>query len=160
MNHFLRSHRVVTVGREFVSNGDFSYWCFCVEYLEQGTLIDNSIARKADRIDYKDVLSESEFAVFSRLRELRKDLARQEGLAVYAICTNEQLSAMIQNRCLSIGQLKKISGFGEAKASKYGKAILEILQPYFEGVQNETCGSVNNQNNRSGQSSPSMAEND
>ena len=34
MNVFLRSHRVLAVRKEFVSDGENSFWSFCVEYLE------------------------------------------------------------------------------------------------------------------------------
>jgi len=34
MNAFLRSHRMLTVKKEFVSDGENSFWTFCVEYLE------------------------------------------------------------------------------------------------------------------------------
>ena len=34
MNSFLRSHRVLTVRKEFVADGGNSCWAFCVEYLE------------------------------------------------------------------------------------------------------------------------------
>ena len=34
MNGFLRSHRVLAVKKEFVADGENSFWTFCVEYLE------------------------------------------------------------------------------------------------------------------------------
>ena len=34
MNAFLRSHRVLAVKKEFVGDGENSFWTFCVEYLE------------------------------------------------------------------------------------------------------------------------------
>jgi hypothetical protein len=34
MNAFLRSHRVLAVKKEFVADGENSFWTFCVEYLE------------------------------------------------------------------------------------------------------------------------------
>jgi hypothetical protein len=34
MNAFLRSHRVLAVKKEFVPDGENSFWAFCVEYLE------------------------------------------------------------------------------------------------------------------------------
>ena len=45
------------------------------------------------RVDYKEILSADEFAVFVRLREVRKQLAATEAIPVYAVCTNEQLAA-------------------------------------------------------------------
>jgi hypothetical protein len=34
MNGFLRGHRVLAVKKEFVADGENSFWSFCVEYLE------------------------------------------------------------------------------------------------------------------------------
>ena len=34
LNRFLRSHRVLTVHREFVGQADNSFWALSVEYLE------------------------------------------------------------------------------------------------------------------------------
>ena len=34
MNAFLRGHRVLAVKKEFVADGENSFWSFCVEYLD------------------------------------------------------------------------------------------------------------------------------
>jgi hypothetical protein len=34
MNAFLRGHRVLAVKKEFVPDGENSFWTFCVEYLD------------------------------------------------------------------------------------------------------------------------------
>jgi hypothetical protein len=36
MNAFLRGHRVLAVKKEFVPDGENSFWTFCVEYLDGG----------------------------------------------------------------------------------------------------------------------------
>ena len=40
------------------------------------------------RVDYKTVLSPDEFVIFSRLRELRKELAELQSVPIYALFTN------------------------------------------------------------------------
>ncbi len=67
LNRFLRSHRVLTVEREFVAQGDRSFWAISVEYLESPSAAGGGSAQRK-RIDYKDVLSAEDFAVFARLR--------------------------------------------------------------------------------------------
>ena len=102
---------------------------------------DKSRSRKKSRIDYREILSEQDFAVFSRLRELRKILAEKEAVPVYAVCANEQLAKMSRERCSSLSQLQEINGFGEAKANKYGRAFLEaISEMKIDGVENEKSG--------------------
>ena len=80
------------------------------------------------KVDYKEVLSEADFAVFSRLRVLRKEVAEREGLPVYAVFTNEQMAAMVTGRADSLAALGKIDGIGAARVEKYGAAFLAALQ--------------------------------
>jgi hypothetical protein len=49
-------------------------------------------------VDYKEVMNEADFAVFSRLRDLRKVIAEKEAVPAYAIFTNEQLAAMVTGK--------------------------------------------------------------
>ena len=51
---------------------------------------------KTGRIDYKEVLDEKTFALFSKLREKRKVLAEKDAVPVYSVFTNEQLAQMAQ----------------------------------------------------------------
>ena len=146
MNKFLRSHRIVTVHRELSRTPSGTFWCFCVEYLDQAVKVTaphSFIQKKSERVDYKEILSERDFCVFSKIRELRKELASVESIPVYTVCTNEQLAQMVLNRCSNLSSLQKIPGFGEAKIQKYGKQFLEILGTFFNNETNhETSGTV------------------
>ena len=124
MNRFLRSHRVLTVERQMVEEGQNSFWTFCVEFLETAGPPEG---RSEVRIDYKEVLSAPEFERFARLRVLRKELAEKEGVPAYAIFTNEQLAQMVRKKVSSKAGLKEIEGVGEARIEKYGEAVLRVL---------------------------------
>ena len=144
LNTFLRTHRAVSVHRELVQTGAATYWCSCVEYIDgpqaQGT-VERGDSRK--RVDYKERLSGPDFALFVQLRDLRKTLATNEAIPVYAICTNEQLAAMAEGRASSLSDLKAIEGFGDAKAEKYGQAFLEVIArapPKEEAKENAPSG--------------------
>lgn len=128
MNGFLRSHRVLAVKKEFVPDGENSFWTFCVEYLD-GTTGTGApgLGGKLPKVDYKEVLKPEEFEVFSRLREWRKAVAEKQGVPVYTVLTNEQLAQMVQKRVSSKAALKEIEGVGEARVAKYGDALLERL---------------------------------
>jgi superfamily II DNA helicase RecQ len=81
-------------------------------------------------VDYKELLSASDFALFSQLRDYRKSLAESEGKPVYTFFTNEQLAAIVQKKANSKAALKSIDGIGDAKIEKYGEAILKIMQDF------------------------------
>jgi superfamily II DNA helicase RecQ len=100
MNGFLRGHRVLAVKKEFVPDGENSFWTFCVEYLDGTAAATGGAAfgQKVPKVDYKEVLKPEEFEVFSRLREWRKTVAEKEGVPVYAVLTNGQLAQMVQKK--------------------------------------------------------------
>jgi len=129
MNAFLRSRRVLAVKKEFVPDGENSFWTFCVEYLDAVSTGTGSsgLGGKPPKVDYKEVLKPEEFQVFSRLREWRKGVAEKEGVPVYAVLTNEQLAQIVQKKVNSKAGLKEIEGVGEARVEKYGAAVLERL---------------------------------
>ena len=137
LNRFLRSHRAVSVQKQLVNNGDTPCWCFCVEYLSNSSLPEGKGGRP--RADYKEILSANDFAVFARLRDARKQLAATEAIPVYAVCTNEQLAEMAKARAATLSDLKKIDGFGDAKAEKFGETFLGVIRE-GNGPTNEASG--------------------
>lgn len=124
LDHFLATHRIVEIDRQFLSDSANSAWCFCVAFSESGQRPTSS---RRGKIDYKEVLNEIDFAQFARLRELRKELAESEGVPAYAIFTNAQLAEMVLRKVSSATSLREISGIGEARVEKYGAAFLRTL---------------------------------
>jgi len=138
LNRFLRGHRAVSVQRELVQHAGGAFWCFCIEYLLGGPSPDGD-SRGRRRVDYKEVLSEEDFSVFAKLRDVRKQLAAEEAVPVYAVCTNEHLAEMARNRPKAVAELKKIEGFGDAKTQKYGEAFLAAIRE-MDGQTSEEGG--------------------
>ncbi len=140
LNGFLRSHRVLSVDRRWVDQGAASFWSFCIDYLEHSTGSPGSArAGSAPRgkVDYKDVLNAEEFAVFARLREVRKQISAAEAVPVYTIFTNEQLAQMVQAKAADRAALEKIAGVGDARIEKYGAKMLEVLSRAWAGTTDE-----------------------
>lgn len=130
LNAFLASHRVLRVETRFVEDGEASYWAFAVECLESSTAGSRGPragGEKGERVDYRAVLSESDFAVFARLREVRKGLAEAAGVPPYAVFTNEQLAAMVTGKVGTLAALAAIEGVGPARVDRYGAAMLQVL---------------------------------
>lgn len=127
MNAFLRGHRVLAVKKEFVAEGENSFWSFCVEYLDGSGADALATGAKPPKVDYKEVLKPEEFEVFSRLRDWRRAVAEREGVPVYTIFTNEQLAQMVQKKVNSKVGLKEMEGVGDARVEKYGEALMQML---------------------------------
>ena len=127
MNRFLRGHRIVQTRKELVQADGASHWAILVEYLDspEKTAGEQQIKNK---VDYKEILNAADFSLFSKLREVRKKLAEDNGLPVYAVCTNEQLAEVAKRRPKSLTECMKIEGIGQGKADKYVPAFLECVK--------------------------------
>src|SRR4051812_38036502 len=125
VNRFLGAHRIVAIDRHFVDDGASSAWALCFTYVRFTNRLPSD---RRGKIDYREVLSEADFAVFARLRALHKVLAEREGVPAYALFTNEQLAEMVQRRTRTLAALREINGVGEARVEKYGKEFLGVLQ--------------------------------
>lgn len=125
MNRFLRGHKVVQVDRQFVVLGDCAYWSFCVNYLESATPV--SVAgEKREKVDYKNVLSEAHFKVFSQLRAYRKQIAEEDAVPAYAVFTDAELALLAQSEELTEQSMLKIDGIGKKRVEKYGAQLLRL----------------------------------
>lgn len=133
LNAFLRSHRILSVDRRWVDQGPTSFWSFCIDYLD-GSVggISKSRQQKDRKIDYREILDPQEFAVFAKLRELRKEMAQMEAVPVYTVFTNEQLAQMVQTKVATTKALEEIAGVGDARIEKYGPRFLELLQRHWK----------------------------
>lgn len=70
--------------------------------------------------------------LFGILKGLRKDLGRRLGLPPYVIFQDPTLEAMSTYYPLNEADLLGIPGVGKAKAQKFGKEFLEVINRYVE----------------------------
>ena len=94
---------------------------------------------KRDRTDYREVLNAEDFAVFAKLREIRKAIAQAEGVPVYTIFTNEQLAQIVQARATTKSALEQVVGVGDGRVGKYGERILEWLRQQWSGKESDAA---------------------
>ena len=131
LNQLLAASRVLTIDRHFVACGESSFWAVCVRIasgpgpLPEALKADQGSAR---RVDYREVLSEADFAVFARLRELRKSIAEAEGVPPYAVFTNEHLASMVRGKLRTLDALGRIEGVGPGRVDRYGARFLALLE--------------------------------
>jgi superfamily II DNA helicase RecQ len=139
LNSFLSSHRVLALDRQFVNLGENSFWTICVDYLPPSSTGDAGHGGdRKGRIDYREVLPPEAFAVFAKLRDLRKQLAQSEAVPIYTIFTNEQLAEMVRRRVSTKTDLEAIAGVGDARIGKYGEQFLAAVKD--AGGNRETSG--------------------
>ena len=73
------------------------------------------------------VLSDAERPVFEALRAWRRQEAADQKVPPYVIFADKTLLEITRGRPGSSAALAEISGVGEAKLGRYGKAVLEVL---------------------------------
>ncbi len=129
LNQFLAGHSVWSVERQLIVQEGAAFWAICVAFQDTARMSpSNGGAGRAPTVDYREVLEPEDFRLFSRLRELRKRLASEEGVPAYALFTNQQLATMVLSRMSTTGEIEGIEGVGPARAQKYAAAFLEVLQ--------------------------------
>jgi len=127
LNAFIRTHVVLGTDRQYQASEKDPGWAVCVEYVDASSPSAPSRPPGKDRIDYKEVLDEPTFKIFSALRDWRKERSTREAVPPYVISSNEQLAAIAKARCSSLASLRSIEGLGEAHIAKYGNDILELV---------------------------------
>jgi superfamily II DNA helicase RecQ len=126
LNRFLAGHKVLEVEQRFFQNEKGGCWSFCVRYIQNGIVTETP--KFKGKIDYKTILSEVHFAVFSALRDIRKVLAAEDAVPAYAVFTDEELANIAQLNEISPSNMLKIKGIGEKKVEKYGRKMAEMYQ--------------------------------
>jgi len=125
LNRFLRGHRAIQTRQELVDTTFGPAWVILVEYADDAR--GDSKGPGQARVDYREVLSPEDFSVYCKLRELRKKVAEEQNLPVFAVFTNEQLAAMARARPRSSAELMKLDGIGEGKAEKFGEKFIAVF---------------------------------
>lgn len=133
LNRFLRSNRIIDCAVQLASTSSGVSWCFCVKYIYRPAYQTEPEARR--KKDYKEELDEGTFKVFSALRAIRKQIATDDSIPAYAVCTDEELAAMAALPEINKAGLLSVKGFGERKYEKFGVRIVE----YWKKA-NETNG--------------------
>lgn len=79
---------------------------------------------------YPRQLSQNKYEreVYSRLRQLRKNICKEEGCPAYIIYSDFTLEELSFRRPQNLTQLAGIPGMGDIRINRYGPAILNILK--------------------------------
>jgi len=123
LNRYLAGQRVLEVEQRMIQTEAGAFWTFCIRSVLESSVFSGNRSVK-EKVDYKQVLNEAEFAIFSELRACRKKLAQDDSVPAYAVFTDEELCGILRLETLAVEQLKKVPGIGEKKVEKYGELLL------------------------------------
>ncbi|OWK73287.1 DNA helicase RecQ [Flavobacteriaceae bacterium JJC] len=70
--------------------------------------------------------------LFNQLKELRKTVAKKQGIPPYTVFMDPSLEDMTVQYPVSIEEIGKIYGVGDGKAKKFGKEFAEYIRKYVE----------------------------
>lgn len=132
LNIFLRSKKILQVENQLIHHSGSSFWSFCVKYLDTAP---TPISGEKVKTDYKQVLDEAVFKRFSRLREIRKQIAQNEAIPAFAVFTDEELAELAKLPEFTLAKMKTIKGIGEKKVEKYGQLFIKTLEADEKGGQ-------------------------
>lgn len=68
--------------------------------------------------------------LFSKLRELRKRIADSEDIAPFIVFNDATLSELAKTQPRTTSQMLGISGIGDVKLSRYGKAFMDVIKEH------------------------------
>ena len=66
--------------------------------------------------------------LFERLRQLRTELAEEEGVSAFLIFHDKTLKAIAGHKPVTPAALLEIPGIGALKAERYGRRVLEVVK--------------------------------
>ena len=71
--------------------------------------------------------------LFEQLRTVRAELAKQQKVPPYVICSDKTLNDMVRRKPRTREGLLTVYGMGEVKAQRYGDAFLQVIRAYAAG---------------------------
>ena len=141
LNSFLKSHRIINVEKKLLDGERGTGWAFLIEYAN-GDGGGSRPGQPAARVDYRETLTPVEYAVYDKLRAVRKELAEKSGVPVYAVFTNDHLAAMVKKPAATLRDLAAIPGIGESRVRQYGKAFVDALATESPALRPESAPSA------------------
>ena len=126
MNAFLRGRKILQVENHIVNEANGALWTFCIKYVEGS--INEAVKREEGKIDYAEVLDGESFKRFSKMRDARMHIAKEDKISSFLIFLNEELANMSKMEELTLVTMKTVKGIGDKKVEKYGQRFLDLLK--------------------------------
>lgn len=116
-------------GKEFVKKPYSMLLTRDHDYQMQASSLDDDIAMS---MGGRGSAGASDEVLYSLLKDLVKKVAKQKSLPPYIIFPEISLEEMAIQYPITLDEMTKITGVGPGKASKYGKAFVDLIKEYVE----------------------------
>ena len=117
------SGEIVHVVEHFYLHNGVPHFTFVVHHNDPETE-----RTRREKRDVRATLTEEERPVYDRLRTWRNARAEADGVPPYVIFSNRELAGIVRRRPATDTAMKAVEGIGEAKAGRYGSAVIEVLR--------------------------------
>ncbi len=87
----------------------------------------------------RELLSPEDFALFGKLRDLRRMISLETGLPPYTIFTNRALLDMCLKKPVTQEQFLKVYGVGPVNSGRHGAPFLELIRREQQPAETETA---------------------
>lgn len=121
VTRFLVNKRVRRLEPQFFQTNGRAYWTVLIEYEPVLTAAEVTQAKDQPALD------ETQQALLRRLRAWRRERADRDGLPVFLVATNRQLTTVAERQPRTLEALRQIDGFGKKKVERYGKDIITVV---------------------------------
>ena len=102
---------------------------------------DAEVQADEERADEQQAAGHDE-ALFTQLKELRKQVAKQKNLPPYVLFQDPSLKEMATTFPTSLDDLTHVSGVGQGKAGKFGAPFVALIKQYVQDNDIETEADV------------------
>ncbi|MBO5830775.1 MAG: DNA helicase RecQ [Alistipes sp.] len=109
-----------------------------LKYIAKPTSVSITLDHDYDSEDEEDMVGPmkgggaADEELFAMLKDLRRKVAKQAGLAPYVIFQDPSLEDMSIQYPITMEEMQTISGVGVGKAQKYGAEFIELIKCYVE----------------------------
>ena len=109
-----------------------------LKYIAKPTSVSITLDHDYDSDDEEDMVGPmkgggaADEELFAMLKDLRRKVAKQAGLAPYVIFQDPSLEDMSIQYPITMEEMQTISGVGVGKAQKYGAEFIELIKRYVE----------------------------
>lgn len=106
-------------------------------FIKKPTKVEMALDQQFEKVtdeDERDVEVENVYdeALFAMLKDLTKKVGKQQNLPPYVIFQEPSLEEMASKYPTTMDELAKITGVNKGKATKFGKAFIELIDTYVK----------------------------